>query len=451
MTARPSDPKPVPAWFRNAKYGLFIHWGIYSVLGRGEQALYREHLRPSEYRRLADRFRPTRFCPDEWAALAKAAGMRYALLTTKHHDGFCMFDSATTGFTSARTGLRRDYAGEYARAFRRAGLKAGFYFSTADWSQPAYFEGPARDAAAFDAFVRCTHEQVRELCSNYGKVDVLWFDGVWPYTAAQWRASELVAMIRRLQPGAIINDRIGLPGDLATPEQTIPEQQFRPGAPWESCLTSTERFWGWHAGVRWKSETDAVRELCAAVEVGGNLVYNVGPRPDGTLPAQFRRLMAGVAGWMAVNGEAIHGTTPTVCDTTTFGLMTCRPRRVYLHVLHWPGRPPGGLAEAPLLHARPLGRAGRELILAGLRNKVLAARLLATGEELPFRQDDEHVIVGGLPPSAPDPRNTVIALDVRGTPRSHDWARERLWTGSGERTQDHARAVAARMGPWSRT
>ena len=428
--AHPSDPRPVPAWFREGKYGLFIHWGIYSLLERGEQSLYREHLKPSEYRTLADRFRPTRRDPAEWARVAKAAGMRYALFTTKHHDGFCMFDSATTDFTSARTGLRRDYVEEYVKAFRSAGMKVGLYFSTVDWMQPGYFLGPKKDAAAFRDFVRFTHRQVRELCSNYGKIDIFWFDGVWPYTAAQWQAKKLVAMIRGLQPGIIVNDRIGLPGDITTPEQSIPEQQFKPDTPWEACMTSTAKFWGYHGGVRWKTDTEAIRELCRVVEVGGNLVYNVGPKPNGTLPAPFKRLMGKVAAWMNDNGEAIHGTTETICDTTTLGLMTCRPGRVYLHVLHWPGE---------------------ELILAGLKNRVTAARFLASGGKLDFRQDKEHVRVTGLPKKAPDPRNTIIALDVKGVPRSLDWARERIWTGAAEKTQTHSQAVASRLADWPRT
>jgi len=426
------DPRslPVPAWFPAAKYGLFIHWGIYSVLERGEQTLYREHLKPSEYRKLAGRFRPRRFDPDDWAATAKAAGMRYALLTTKHHDGFCLWDTKTTDHCAARTGLEQDYVAAYVKAFRRAGLKVGFYFSTADWSQPAYFDGPRRDPDAFRRFIRYTHRQVRELCTGYGKVDIFWFDGVWPYTAKEWEARRLVAMIRKLQPRIIINNRIGLSGDLATPEQSIPEQQFKPDRVWESCMTSTEQWWGYHAGVRWKTDAEAIRDLCRVADVGGNLVYNVGPKPDGSLPPQFKRLMGKVGAWLKVNGEAVFGTTETICDTRTFGLMTCKPGRVYLHVLHW---------------------VGPELHLAGLRNKVRSARLLAGGGKLAFRQDKEHLYVTGLPKKAPDPRNTVVVLAVDGKPTSHAWARERIWTGGLESTQEHSQKVAARMAPWSRT
>ena len=424
-----SEARQAPAWFREARYGLFVHWGIYSLLERGEQVLYREHLQPSEYRRLADRFFPHRFDPKDWAATARRAHMGYALFTTKHHDGFCMWDSATTDYTAAKTGAKRDYVDGYAEAFRRAGLKVGFYFSTADWSQPAYFAGPKRDPQAFRRFIDYTHAQVRELCTRYGKLDVFWFDGVWPYTAGQWRARKLLAMIRQLQPGIVINDRIGLAGDFATPEQSIPEQQFRPGRRWESCMTSTENWWGYHAGARWKTDREAIRDLCRVVEVGGKLVYNVGPRPDGSLPRQFKALASKVGEWLDINGEAIFATTGTICDTRTFGLMTCGSNKVYLHILHW---------------------VGPELHLAGLRNRALDARLLATGQRLGFRQTGEHLYVTGLPARAPDPRNTIVVVDVEGRPASHPWARERIWTGAMEKTQEHSQRVAARLTGWSK-
>lgn len=426
-----STGKPDLSWFIQARYGLFIHWGMYSIFERGEQVLFREHLVPSEYRASANRFRPSKFDPADWAQTAKAAGMKYAILTTKHHDGFCLWNTGTTEFNSARTGLCRDYVHEYVKAFRRAGLRVGLYFSTADWSQPAYFAGPKNDPKAFREFIRLTHRQVNELCTSFGKIDILWFDGVWPYTAKEWRATELLAMIRRLQPGIIINDRVGLAGDIATPEQAIPEQQFKPQRPWETCLTSTERWWGWHAGEKFKTAHRAIRELCLTADVGGNLVYNVGPKPDGTLPALFRKLMAGVADWMQKNREAIHGTSETICETTTFGLMTCKPGKVYLHVLYWPS--------------------DRQVHLAGLKNKVLTAGYLATGRRIEFRQTSADLYLTGLPSKAPDSCNTVIELDVVGVPESYVWARERVWTGALEKSMRHAQTVAARQANWSRT
>lgn len=419
-----------PDWFSDAKYGLFIHWGMYSLFGRGEQVLYREHLRPSDYRAMAEQFRPTHFDARHWARVAKEGGMRYAILTAKHHDGFCMWDTRSTAYCAARTGLRCDYVAAFLDAFREAGLRVGLYFSTADWSQPAYFAGPRRDPKGFRQFIEYTHEQVLELCSRYGCLDVLWFDGAWPYTPSEWRARRLIQEVRRLQPHILVNDRIGLRGDFATPEQSIPEQQFKPQRPWESCLTPTVKWWGYHAGVRWKTDLEAVRELCSVVEVGGNLLYNVGPMADGTLPPQFERLMQKVGAWLRLNGESIFGTTETICDTTTFGLMTCGRRSVYLHVLHWPGR---------------------QLRLAGLKSRVRSARFLATGKPLSFKQDSAAVAIIGLPSRAPDPRSTVIALDLDEPPRSHPWARERIWTGALDKTPEHSRRVAARMYRWSCT
>ena len=187
-------------WFRDARFGLFIHWGAYSLLERGEQVLFREHLIPSAYRKQARTFNPTRFDADEWVSVAKKAGMKYAVLTTKHHDGFCLFDTATTDYSSARTASGRDFVAEYVRAFRRAGIRVGLYFSLADWNCPAYFKGPGKDPKGFRVFRKMVHEQVRELCSNYGKLDVLWFDGEWPHSVKEWQSGRMEKMIRTLQP-----------------------------------------------------------------------------------------------------------------------------------------------------------------------------------------------------------------------------------------------------------
>jgi hypothetical protein len=199
------------------------------------------------------------------------------------------------------------------------------------------------------------------------------------------------------------------------------------------------------------------------VVVGCNVFYNVGPRPDGSLPPQFKALMRKVGDWLDRNGEAIFGTTETICDTTTFGLMTCGARTVYLHVLHWAGGSCRLSGESPIVETArhssaslnaPIPRVpptGGELHLAGLRNKVRGVWLLATGRKLRFRQEGPHLYISGLPARAPDARNTVIAVDVVGKPASHPWSRERIWTGSEERTQAYSQRVAARLGSWSRT
>jgi len=404
-------------WFAEARFGLFVHWGMYALYERGEQVLFREHLTPSEYRRRAAEFNPRRYDPAAWATLAREAGMRYAVLTAKHHDGFCLFDSALSNFTSAKTGARRDLVREYVEAFRGAGLKVGLYYSLADWQWPAYFLGPERDPEGFGRFIQYTHGQVRELCSAYGQMDIIWFDGAWPHPPEAWRAGELLAMIRGLQPAVLINDRAGLPGDFGTPEQQILAPAQRP---WESCITSVERHWGYHAGERlWKTAEQVIHMLAQVAEGGGNLLLNVGPKADGTFPEPFVTLLREVGQWLRVNGQAIYGSSHGVCESVSIGRQCVVGSTVYLHVLYWPGE---------TLH------------LSGLDNRVLSARFLADGRPITFEQMGEHIYLRGLPAEPPDARDTVIALEVQGTPKPFPWARERLWQGD-----------AGRMAGWSAT
>jgi len=401
--------KPEQRWFTKARFGLFIHWGMYSLYERGEQVLFREHLTPSQYRRRAAEFNPVRYDPREWARMARAAGMRYAVFTAKHHDGFCLFDSAVSDFGSARVGPKRDLVREYVEAFRAEGLRVGLYYSLADWQWPAYFNGPERDPQGFAKFLDYTHTQVRELCSNYGPLDVLWFDGAWPHSPEVWRAEELVAMIRRLQPNILINDRLGLPGDFGTPEQHI-----RPGdRPWEACITSVERHWGYHRGERiWKTAEQVIHMLAQVAEGGGNLLLNVGPKPDGSWPLPFIELLQEVGDWVETNAKALYEVDPGVCECISIGRMTVGEAEVYLHVLYWPGT---------ALH------------LSGLENRVLRAYFLADGWPIDFRQEGEHIYLKGLPPLPPDPRDTVIVLEVEGKPRPFPWAKDRLWQGDASR------------------
>jgi len=405
-------------WFADARFGLFVHWGMYSLYGRGEQVLFREHLTSSEYRRRADEFVPSRYDPAEWARLAKQAGMRYAVLTAKHHDGFCLFDSQLSDLTSVRHGAHRDLVREYVEAFLSAGLRVGLYYSLADWQWPAYFAGPDADSAAFERFLEYTHGQVRELCSNYGALDVLWFDGAWPHSPETWRADALLRMIRQLQPGILINNRAGLAGDFDTPEQRILASDS--SRPWESCITSVERHWGYHAGERlWKSPEQIIHTLAQVAEGAGNLLLNVGPRPDGSLPQPFVDLLREVGEWLQANDESIYACKPGVCECISIGRMTVVGSTIFLHCLYWPGA---------TLH------------LSGLANRVLSVRFLADGWPIRFTQDGEHLWLNELPSLPPDSRNTVIAIEVEGTPAPYNWAEDRLWHGD-----------AARMAGWSRT
>ena len=403
-------------WLSEARFGLFVHWGMYALYARGEQVLFREHLTPSEYRRRAADFNPRAYDAHQWAELAREAGMRYAVLTAKHHDGYALFDSHVSDFTSARTRPGRDLVREYVEAFRAAGLRVGLYYSLADWQWPAYFRGPERDPQGFQRFIEYIHAQVRELCSSYGDLDVLWFDGAWPHSPENWRAQELLDMIRALQPGILVNDRTGLPGDFGTPEQHI-LGGVQPRA-WEACVTSVERHWGYHAGERQcKSSEQIIHMLAQVAEGGGNLLLNVGPKADGSLPSPFVELLHEVGGWLRLNGEAIYGCAPGVCESISIGRQTVRSGTVYLHVLYWPGE---------------------TLRLAGLENRVLSARYLADGWPIRFQQEGDHLTLIGLPSLPPDPRNTVIALEVEGEPRACAWAADRLWQGDAGRMADWA-------------
>jgi alpha-L-fucosidase len=405
-------------WFNGARWGLFVHWGMYALYGRGEQVLFREHLAPSQYRERAAEFNPRAYDPDAWAEAAREAGMRYAVLTAKHHDGFALYDSTVSRFSSVATGARRDLVRAYVEAFRRAGLKVGLYFSLADWQWPAYFAGPQRDPEGFARFIAYTHAQVRELCTQYGVLDLLWFDGTWPHSPADWRAAELLAMIRALQPGILINNRTGLAGDFDTPEQHITASD--PARPWEACLTSVERLWGYHPGERlWKTPSQVIHQLAQVAEGGSNLLFNVGPKADGSFPEAFTALLREVGDWLRTNGAAIYDCGRGVCECITIGRMTVVGPTVYLHVLYWPGE---------TLH------------LSGLDNRVLSARFLADGWPIAFEQVGEHITLKNLPSLPPDPRDTVIALEVEGTPQPFPWARERLWQGDAGRMLDWARS-----------
>jgi len=376
-------------WFRNARFGMFIHWGVYSLLGRGEWVMHHEKIPVKEYEKLSQQFNPTEFDAREWVALAKAAGQKYITFTTKHHDGFCMFDSKLTDYDSMDTAAHRDFVRELVDACHEAGVRICFYYSLLDWHHPDY-------KADFPAYVKYAKGQLRELCTNYGKIDGIWFDGGWEHSAQEWHADELHAMIRKLQPGILINDRAGIPGDFSTPEQNVPVGPAPPDVTWESCIT-INRSWGYAAQDRqFKSVPELVRLLVDIVSKGGNLLLNVGPMPDGRIQPEFVERLQGVGRWLAVNGESIYGCGVGPFRNLRFGRCTARGSTLYLHVFDWPGR---------------------RLKLEGLLNKVLSARLLATGEAIRFRQTNDNVRFT-VPQESPDPSDTVIAVQVEGTPEA---------------------------------
>jgi len=382
-------------WWVEARFGMFIHWGLYAIPARGEWVMYCERIPKDEYAKLADRFNPTRYDATEWVRAAKRAGMKYMVLTTRHHDGFCLWDSDTTDYTAPKTRAGRDLVGEYVKACRKAGMRIGFYYSLLDWRMPAYWHGPKKDAAGWRRFVAYVHAQIRELCTRYGKIDILWYDGAWPHDAKAWRSKQLNAMVRRLQPHVIINNRSGLGEDLDTPEQHITASGE--GRPWESCMTMDDLWWGWHPGdPNVKSGMQLVRSLVRCVGGGGNFLLNVGPKADGTIPAVQANRLKAIGAWMAKNSKSIYGCGGAPCGQPHLGHVTARGNTLYLHVTCWPGA---------------------ELCAAGIKNKVKTARMLATGKRLGFEQRADRLLVRGLPRRSPDPIDTVIALELAGRSR----------------------------------
>ncbi|NOZ20213.1 MAG: alpha-L-fucosidase [Planctomycetes bacterium] len=382
-------------WFAEARFGMFIHWGVYSLLARGEWVMNRERTPFAEYRPLAERFSPTRYDPNEWAKLARQAGMRYMVLTTRHHDGFCLWDSKLSDFTAQKTGAKRDLVAEYAAACRKHGLKVGFYYSLKDWGHPDWLalqEGRMTDHKRFLSYI---HGQVRELCTNYGKVDLLWYDGPGPYDAAGWESKRLNAMARRLQPHIVINDRSRLPEDFSTVEQHLSHVQA--GRPWEFCLTMNEN-WGYAKRSPYKSTQQIIDTLTLVVARGGNLLLNVGPKPDGTIPAESVKRLKEVGDWMKVNSESIYGCTSHPLQWTNYGRVTTKGNALYIHMSKsWPGK---------------------EFVTAGLKNKVRSAQLLGTKRRLKTRTSDVRMWISGLPDKPPHRHGSVIKITTQGKPEA---------------------------------
>ena len=224
------------AWFHQARFGMFIHWGLYSVLSRGEWVMLAERIPKEEYAKLAEQFNPGDFSADAWVKLAQEAGMKYIVLTTRHHDGFCLFDSKVSDFTSVKTAAKRDFVAEYVEACRKAGMRVGLYYSLLDWRFPGYHEGREKNPTSTAAMVEQAHSQVKELMGDYGKIDVLWYDGGWvpgvdvKDVAQYWRAEELNRMVRELQPEIITNNRSGQDEDIDTRNKMLlPQKREEPG------------------------------------------------------------------------------------------------------------------------------------------------------------------------------------------------------------------------------
>lgn len=407
------------AWWREARFGLFLHWGLYSILagvwdGKDNYAEWirnNAHIPVDVYDKLVQRWNPTEWDPDRWAAQAKYAGMKYAVLTTKHHDGFCQFDSAVTTFDVMSTPAKRDTCRDLAAALRKEGIRVGWYHSIMDWHHPDYlprrdWETATRpaDGADFSRFVTYLHESVDEILGNYGDIDILWFDGNWEPTWTWPLAKALWDEIRAKHPGVIVNNRIngaGTPpgselGDFGTPEQQIPATGT-PGKDWESCITMNGN-WGYQAADHdWKSPRQLAELLVETASKGGNLLLNIGPMANGRFPEPVVERLRIIGDWMADHGDAIHGTTASLFSDTTRFRSTTQGNRLHLFVSDWT---PGAL-PLPGLTTRPTRAWAR---LGGGKRTALAIDGTAGSWTL------------ALPNSAPATLYPVITMEFATTP-----------------------------------
>ena len=400
-TPAPLNQQQRLQWFRDARFGMFIHWGLYSQLGRHEWVMNQERIPLTEYEKLADTWKPKPGAARHWARLAKQAGMRYMVMTTKHHEGFCLFDTRQTDYNAVKHGPGRDLVAEYVDAARSEGLRVGFYYSLMDWRHP---DGVLcrTDEAARRRFLDFTHGAVRELCSNYGKLDILWYDVNWPLTAEGWEAEKMNAMVRQLQPEIVINDRSGLPEDFGTPEQEIVPE--RAGRMWEACMTFNES-WGYTPiDTSYKSAWSVVSMLRQVASGGGNLLLNIGPTPEGDVPEPCEQALLETGAWLRKFGPSVYDATgawKTLAPNSKWkwtaqitGDFTLKESTVYFHCNRWPGS---------------------QLAIGALENKVLSVRIMG-GPSIRFTQAGGRVLLHDLPEKVPDLLATVIELEVEGTP-----------------------------------
>ena len=425
------------AWFTQARFGMFIHWGLYAIPARGEWVRSVEEMPKEDYMPFFHQFNPVDFDPKQWARAAKEAGMKYVVLTAKHHDGFCLFDSQYTDFKSTNTKCGRDLVREYVDAVRAEGLKVGFYYSLLDWYHDDYphygdKQHPMRDDPAygnegrdFDRYLTYMHNQVRELCTNYGKIDILWFDFSYEdqynvMRGEKWKATELVTMVRQLQPGVIIDNRLevsgegfgsmweGNPtpyhGDFVSPEQIIPPQgiQDKQGRDlvWEACVTMNNN-WGYCEYDRfYKPAPMLIKKLVECVSKGGNMLLNVGPDAKGNIPPQSQAILKEIGAWMKRNSKSIYGCGKAGMEKPDCGRITRSGNKLYYHVFE------NSIGPLPLM---------------GLKGEDIdCIRMLATGAEVPISHSwmsgnypDLAFADLGPDPVLPDPVDTVLEVTLK--------------------------------------
>ena len=415
-------------WWRQARFGMFIHWGLYAVpageyqgkqvKGIGEWIMAKANIPRDDYEKFAPQFNPTKYDADAWCQMAKQAGMKYIVITSKHHDGFCLFDTPGQYDIVDATPYAKDLLKPLRAACDRHGLKFCTYYSIMDWHHESQLPAKMKDGKPVWNPTRMVEEQkedytnymkahLKPLIEDYG-THVLWFDGEWPKWWTDADGQQLYTWMRELNPKLIVNNRIGsgrkgysgfskegsFAGDFGTPEQEIPATGV--DSDWESCMTMNDT-WGFKtADTNWKSTETLIRNLIDIASKGGNYLLNIGPKADGTFPEASVQRLRGIGDWMAVNGEAVHGTKAALFRPD-WGRVTRKDGALYLHVFEWP--------------------ADQKLTIAALENKSNGASLLAAA------QTRLNVEVTGdkwgieLPAAAPDPIATVIKIDVEGMPK----------------------------------
>jgi len=442
-TTKKLSDKERMKWWHEAKFGMFIHWGVYSQWagvyhdnqqkrGGAEWIMNRCKIPVAEYQEKAKDFNPVNYDPDAWVKMAKDAGMKYLIITAKHHDGFALFDSKASKWDVVdATKYGKDLLKPLAAACKKYGIKLGFYYSQAqDWNNPGgsaarklmregwpnpdstkidqYTEqhkghwDAAQETATFDEYIdKVSVPQVREILSNYGEVSVLWWDT--PTNMTDDAALKLQEALK-LQPNIITNDRLkrpNFPGDTKTPEQKIPDQAELAGQNWETCMTMNGS-WGYRDDNKWKPTELLIRNLVDIASKGGNYLLNIGPKPDGTFPEESIARLKTIGQWMNVNGEAIYATQASPFGLLPWGRCTKKEENgktiLYFSVFDWP--------------------TNGKLIVPGLTNQVVKASLLAGGKKIQTTASKEGLVLA-VPATAPDAIASVVKVEVKGNVTDH--------------------------------
>ncbi len=427
----PTQPEPTTgdtSWFTHDRFGLFIHWGAYSLAARHEWVRQRERIRDEDYQKYVDHFYPDLYDPNVWAREAKNAGMKYFVVTTKHHEGFCLWDSALTDYKTTKTPYGQDVLAPMVEAFRAHDFKVGFYHSLIDWHHPDFpVDGlhAQRDDEEFKAanqdrdiakYREYLHGQTRELLTRFGKVDVMWFDFSYPGRVwggkgrDDWGSEELARMVRELQPDVVLNDRLDLPGaaDIQTPEQYQPRGwMMRDGKPvvWEACQTLTGS-WGYDRdNLDWKPDDLLIRMLADSVSKGGNLLLNVGPNGRGEFEPRALERLRGMGEWMRLHGRSIYGCTASDLTPPVDCRYTQNGNRLYLHLFAW-----------PFQHVHLPGLAGR-VEYAQLLNDASEVRMLELDPHAEAQNmtmtGEEGLLTLQLPVQRPDVAVPVVELFLK--------------------------------------